>query len=520
MAVVRVKVEEIEKMTGFGKEQIIDGLTSIGMPSEEKEGGVLDVEVTPNRPDLLSVEGLARALSFYYEKVVFRKYAAERKENFVVVDKSVKEVRPYITMAKVVGVEPSEEVFLSLIQLQEKLHETLGRKRKKVAIGIHNADAVVFPIVYKTVEDIMFVPLEFDRKMSAKQILEEHPKGRMYAHLIKENKYPMLIDQEGVISFPPIINSERTKLTPETRNFVIDVTGTHEEAVSQALNIIVCALADRGGVVEQVSVNGEWYPKLEERKLRVKRKFINDVLGIQLGEEEIKKLLKRTGIHYESGVATIPPYRVDILDEIDIVEDVAIAYGYNKFKPEVPPLYNEGRGREKNNWLVELMIGFGFNEVRTFYLTNNTDLEKIGFSWKAKKDIKNPLSEECTVIKPTTLISFLKVISDNKTAGMPQKIFEIGKVYREYGEKEVLAAAITNEKVSLNDILPVLFYIGKESGEEIKLQQQEIEGFIPGRAAKIIKNGEECGFVGEVHPQVLNNFNIQTPIVFFEMELE
>ena len=520
MAVVRVALDEINKMTGLQKEQVVVGLNDIGMPSEEKEKGFLDVEVTPNRPDLLSVEGLARALSFYYERTGFRRYTAERKENFVVVDGSVKEVRPYVAMAKVVGVEASEEVFLSLIQLQEKLHDTLGRKRKKVAIGIHNADVVSFPIVYKAVEDIVFVPLDCDRKMSVKQILEEHPKGKMYAHLLKEKKYPMLIDQEGVISFPPIINSERTKITNETRNFVIDVTGTHLGAVSQVLNIIVCALADRGGKIEQVSVNGEWYPKLEEKKIKIKRKFINDVLGVDLNEEQIKKLLKKTGIAYDGGVATIPPYRIDVLDEIDVVEDIAIAYGYNMFKPEVPPLYNEGKGRDKNNWIIELMVGLGFNEIKTFYITNNTDLEKIGPIWKAKKNILNPLSEEYAVLKPTSLVSFLKVISDNKTAGMPQKIFEIDKVYKEEGEREVLAAAMVSERIGLNDMLPILFYINECGGFSIELKQENVCGFIEGRVAKIIKNNREIGVVGEVHPEVLVSFNVLAPVVFFEIELE
>ncbi|MEM2948341.1 MAG: phenylalanine--tRNA ligase subunit beta [Candidatus Anstonellales archaeon] len=519
MAVVRVGIEEIKGMTGLSKEEIINGLNEIGAPSSEVEGRMLDVEVTPNRPDLLSVEGLARALSYYYEKEGLRKYTAEKKENFVIVDKSVKDVRPYVVMAKVVDVKPSEEVFLSLIQLQEKLHDTLGRKRKKVAIGIHDADRVVFPIVYKTVEDIVFVPLEFDKKMSAKQILEEHPKGKMYAHLVKEKKYPMLIDQEGVISFPPIINSERTKLTPETRNFVVDVTGTHADAVSQALNIIVCALADRGGRIEQTNVNGEWYPKLEENRIKIKRTFINNVLGSSFSEEEIKKLLKKAGIGYEHGVAFIPPYRIDVLDQVDIVEDVAIAYGYNRFKPEPPELYNEGYGEERNGWVVELMVGFGFNEVKTFYLTNNAELEKISPGWVAKKTVKNPASLDYTVLKPTCLVSFLKIISENKTAGMPQKIFEIGRVYKDGEEKEVLAAAITDDRVGINNILPILFSFKEEGGFSFELRSEDVDGFIHGRAAKIVRNGVGVGYVGEVHPDVLVSFGIETPVVFFEIEL-
>ncbi|MGC8898981.1 MAG: phenylalanine--tRNA ligase subunit beta [Candidatus Micrarchaeia archaeon] len=518
MAVVRISIDEIKKMTGLQKEEVAGGLNELGMPCAEVEDGAFDVEITPNRPDMLSVEGIARALSFYYEKENPRKYIVERKENFVVVDKSVKDVRPYVAMAKVVGVNPSEGLFLSLIQLQEKLHDTLGRKRAKVAIGIHDGNSVVFPIVYKAVEDIVFVPLEFEKRMSARQILEEHPKGKMYSHLVKEKKYPMLIDQEGVISFPPIINSERTKLTPETKNFVIDVTGTHKEAVSQVLNIIVCALADRGGRIEQVSINGEWYPKLEEKKIIVKRKFINNMLGVEFSEEQIKKLLKRMGVVYENGCAAIPPYRVDVLSESDVVEDVAIPYGYNNFKPEVPPLYNEGRGREKNNWVVELMIGFGFTEVRTFYLTNNADLEKIGKEWKVK-NIINPLSEDYTAAKPTCLVSFLKVISENKTAGMPQKIFEVARVYKDGGEKEVLAAAMTGEQVDVNDILPILFCVGEEGGFSLKPHQQDIDGFISGRAAKITNVGKVVGFVGEVHPEVLTSFNVETPVVFFEVEV-
>lgn len=521
MAVVRISIDEIKKMTGLQKEEVVGGLNEIGMPSGEVEAGALDVEITPDRPDMLSVEGIARALIFYYERGGLRKYMAEEKENFVVVDKSVREVRPYVGMAKVVEVNPSEELFLSIIQLQEKLHDTLGRKRAKAAIGIHDADAVVFPIVYKTVEDIVFDPLESDRRMSVREVLKEHPKGRMYAHLVKENKYPMLIDQEGVISFPPIINSDRTKLTPQTKNFVIDVTGTHAEVVSQALNIIVCALADRGGRIEQVGVNGEWYPKLDERRVKVNKKFINKTLGVELSEEQIRKLLKRAGIRYERGVAIVPPYRIDVLSEIDVVEDVAVSYGYNKFIPEVPPLYSEGRGWEKDDLVFDTMVGFGFNNVRTFYLTNNADLGKIGGKWKAEKEVKNPVSEDYSVLKPTCLVSFLKIIYENKTAGMPQKIFEIGRVYSEGREKEVLAAAVTNERANINDILPFLFYIVKVEGLSVEIQPQDIDGFILGRAVKIVGvDGKEIGFVGEVHPSVLASFGVETPVVFFEIELK
>ena len=280
MAVVTITASEIMKMTGLSKEQVLDGLGSLGAPTEEAEGEMF-VEVTPNRPDLFSIEAIARALNSYYGKGT-PKYEAKKSDYKAKIDSSVGKSRPFFVSAVVKGVRMDESVLKSLIQLQEKLHDTIGRKRKKVAIGIHNLDAVEFPLIYKFSKEEKFVPLDFNREMGIREVLENHPKGRAYAHLVKDG-YPMLCDKKSVLSFPPIINSERTRVTESTQNLLVDITGTHEATLSGVLNIIVCALADRGGEIFEVKVGKGAYPQLAPKSLFIPFRSSFIFLGASCG---------------------------------------------------------------------------------------------------------------------------------------------------------------------------------------------------------------------------------------------
>ena len=219
------------------------------------------------------------------------------------------------------------------MQIQEKLHDSIGRNRKKVAIGVHDFDKIKPPLVYRDVDEETFAPLGETRTMSVKEILSEHPKGKDFAHLLKD-KYPMIYDKEGVISFPPVINSERTKLIENTKNLFIDVTGTDERAVNIALNILVCNITERSGKISTVKVSGKKTPELEPKEISIDIESIDKILGFGLNEKQITEILERMRyvvMKLKGGrlEVVIPPYRYDILHEIDIIEDIAIGYGYN-----------------------------------------------------------------------------------------------------------------------------------------------------------------------------------------------
>ncbi|MEM5799677.1 MAG: phenylalanine--tRNA ligase subunit beta, partial [Candidatus Aenigmatarchaeota archaeon] len=243
MPTIKVNRKDFCQLVGknFSIEKIAEEIPMLGVAWEGCEGDDFEVEVFPNRPDMLSVEGLARAFSAFMNiKTGLREYHAEQSEYMAIVDTSVLNLRPVFVACVIKDVEFSDEFIKSIIQMQEKLMLTHGRKRKKVAIGFHDLDKIRFPITYSVVnENFKFVPLEQEKEMTIKQILEELPKGKEYGWILQGNKYPIITDAVGkVLSFPPIINSEYTKLETKTRNIFVDITALDEKAANEVLNII------------------------------------------------------------------------------------------------------------------------------------------------------------------------------------------------------------------------------------------------------------------------------------------
>ena len=157
------------------------------------DGDKIEIELTPDRPDMFAVEGVAREMKgFLSIETGLKKY--DVSDSNLSLKKEKVDVRPVIACGIVLGVKLTDELVKSLMQIQEKLHATVGRDRRKVAIGVHDFDKVKPPFVYREVAEEKFVPLFETREMSVKQILEEHPKGKDYAHLVQEGKYPMLYD--------------------------------------------------------------------------------------------------------------------------------------------------------------------------------------------------------------------------------------------------------------------------------------------------------------------------------------
>ena len=239
--------------------ELKDKISMLGVDLERLDKKSLVMEIFPNRPDLLSIEGFSRALKgvLNIEKGM-KHYPVKESKVKLFVDKSVKGVRPYITGGIIKKVSLTKNFLISLMNIQEKLHLTHGRNRRKVAIGVHDFSKIKPPFIYKAVspKEISFVPLGMKSKLTLKEILEKHPKGRDYAFILtNKKKYPLILDNnQSVLSFPPIINGELTKVTEKTKELFIDVTGWDKKAINQALNILVTALADRGGEIYSINV--------------------------------------------------------------------------------------------------------------------------------------------------------------------------------------------------------------------------------------------------------------------------
>jgi len=505
----------------------------MGLPVESVEGDSIYVDVTPNRPDLLSIEGIARALSTFMGGKP-KHYSAKDSGIKLHIDNSVLPVRPFIVAAVVRNVKIDEKKIESLMQLQEKIHETYGRKRRKISIGVHNLDAVQPPFFYKAVEpsSYSFIPLDMEKKLTLSKILELHPKGVEYGGIIKEfKKYPLLVDsKEQALSFPPIINGELTRVDANTKNIFIDVTGTDANAIMDALKIVSLALVDRGGELFSVEVIGKRKfetPDLSEKVVALPAEKINKMLGMDFTEAHLLKLLAKMGYDSSNKKVKMPCYRVDIMDWVDLAEDVAIAHGYNNFAPSLPNFFSIGQ--EKRSELLEgkireLMVGLNFLEVLCPNLTNEQEcFGKMLATEKPHVKIKNPKVEEYTMMRPWLAPSLLRVISESKQAELPIRIFEIGDAISLEGadvkQTRSLACALYDPKATFSEIKSFADAVAREMGWAVEMRPCEHPSFIKGRAAEIVHKKKRVGVFGEIHPQVLNNFQLEQPVALLELDI-
>jgi len=532
MAIVTFDVEELQRFIGKSRpvKEIAATFDLIGTPTEEFDEKAISVDVTPDRPDMLTVEGAGRAVGFYIGTLEPKKYVAEKAKVVMNVDKVT--VRPFIVAAIAKGVDIDEKMIKSMIQAQEKIHDTFGRKRRKVAIGIHDYDKTSPPYSYRAFRHTTFVPLDTEIEMSPQEVLEKHPKGIEYAWVYdKVNEYPLVMDTKGVISFPPIINAERTRITNDTKNLLIEITGTSENAIRDILHILTTAFADRGAKIEDVRLR--MLPEGEKSSLQFGRKekldllFLNKTIGYKFKMEDVAKLMKKMGYiaHPEEKKIAfdVPPYRADIMHQVDLVEDVAIAYGYENFVPELPEFVTVGKEIEHNKYeerMRQLLIGMGFNEVMTWTLTNK-ETERSAMIDEDAAEIKNPKTKEFTIFRTSLLPSIMNVLAANKTKEMPQRIFEIGKVADSKGKMRTrIACAIVDNRAKFSDIKGVYELLNYALRTSYK--EQDFQFMIPGRSISLLsrKDKKPIGWCGEVHPQVITNFGMEYPVVMMEATLE
>ena len=515
MAVVNIEIKYLEEKTKLKQKQIKEVLENLGFPAEIEEENFW-IEITPNRPDCYLVQGIIRAINSFIRKKN-KRYTAKKSEYKIIVDKSVEKIRPYISSCVVKNLKISDEELEQLIDAQEKMHETMGRKRKKFAVGIHDLDSIEFPVKYSIVGEYQFIPLEFNRKLSIKEILEKHPKGIEYNHLVKKGKYPLIYEEKSgkVISFPPIINEERTKLSKNTKNIFIELTGMHKETVENGVSMLVCALIDMGGEAYEVKIGKENHPKLEYKKEKIKLEEINKLLGKKLKKSEIIESLEKMG-YFVGKEVEIPPYRADIIEYVDLIEDVAIGHGYDNFKPTIPGFFSSGSYCERTkreDKLREIMNGMGFLEIVTLVLTRK---ENVG---ENALKIINPCTLEVEYIRENLFNSLLGVLEQNKMKGLPQKIYEVGVGYENKMEKRLLGFLIMDKKVDFNLIRSYAQTLMKEQGNELKLENEEDNRFGKGRCGKILGKCGKIGLVGEISKELLEKRGIEFEVGYFEIDV-
>lgn len=548
MATIEISKKDLECLVG--KKLSTKDLMENAMPFAKSEiadikGDTLKIEIKDtNRPDLLSVEGIARELKGFYaiERGV-PKFTVQKSNVKVRVDPKLKNIRPKAAYAIAQGIKVTEHLLEQMIQLQEKLCETFGRRRREIAIGLFDYDKVHGDLrYYAAYPDTKFVPLEFKEALSLKEILSVHPKGKEYSFLLEGcSKYPLLVDSRNeVLSMPPIINSEYSgKVTTKTKNIFVDVTGFNQELINTALDIVCAALHDRGAKIKSVAVEYAnetiTTPFLGSYKIDVPLSLIENIFGEKLAMEELFKFaeMKRIGLKrkWHGLEAEYPSYRADILHAIDIVEDLLIAAGYNRLRPEkvqIPSKGSELPERSFINALREACIGLGLQEVLTFTLSSKERQQKNMLLPEMEfVELENPVSSEYCVFRRSILPELLALLSKNKHREYPQKIFEVGKILlmkKTSGqdaivdEKNVLCIAIAHGGTNFNEIKACLDAICRAMGWHYKMERAEHASFAKDLCASI-KIGEKRGVIGEINSKVLENFGLSTRVSALEIEL-
>jgi phenylalanyl-tRNA synthetase beta chain len=539
MPVVTLYFDRIKKILGKNvpRDKIIEILPFIGLDIEDAAADHINVEYSPNRPDYSTDYGIIAGLEgLLGTKLGMPVLKIRNGKNSIKSDSSVSKIRPYITAIEARNGNLDDETIRQIITMQEDLHNGLGRRRKKVSIGIHDLGKIKFPLYYKTVaRDHSFVPLESETSMTIKEILEKTETGKKYKHILDENtRVPIIADSTGqTVSFPPIVNSKLTEMNVDTHNLLVEVTATDKNAAEGVLAVIANTLQIAGFQLFSVKITGvnNSTPIMKSRDLILESKLVNKMLGSEMSNNVIVSSLRKSRldakVQGKQIVCTIPRYRTDIFGVMDLVEEVALGYGIQNLKPTMPESISTG---ERNNItksleiVRSLMIGLGYLEVVNFELTSREILyDKIHRDSSKMISVIDSKSQEHIILRDMLLPGMIEVLSRNIHESYPQKIFEIGTVFEKDSpikEKIHLACLSAHKDVNFTEVKSVLqsfLKIGFNLSCNTVAQKEPM--FVDGRTGDIMISGVKLGSLGEIDIKVIDNFKLRMPMAGFEIKL-
>ncbi|MDK2893095.1 phenylalanine--tRNA ligase subunit beta [Methanohalophilus sp.] len=537
MPIITLDYNDLEELTGIDRDTIIDRIPMIGADIERKEESSIDIEFFPDRPDLYSVEGVARAMRGFMEiESGLPEYTTTESGVEIYLDEKIADIRPVLGCAIIRGIKFTSSSIKSLMDLQESLHWGLGRDRKKVSIGVHDLSNITPPFRYIAADpEFEFVPLGFTEPMSMREILEKHPKGVRFASLLEGFEYyPLIKDaNDNVLSFPPIINGTLTMVEESTTDLFIDVTGLSKE-VYIALNIVVSALAERGGRIETVKViypdgSTQITPDISPSVRQLTKEEVESLIGKEMTVDQIISCLEKMRFGAKDmGNGNIeiqvPSFRADILHSYDLIEDIAIGIGYDNIEPVTPQIATVGAAHPLSilgTRMREIMVGLGYMEVMPFTLTS----EKVQFEWMRRPEqegitkVLKPISEDQTLVRPTILPNLMEILSLNQHHELPQRLFEVGEVVTDCRNRIHLAAVSIHSQANFEEVRELVDAVMRERCVEYRTAKSDDPAFIRGRAADIFVDDICVGVMGEFHPEVLINFGLGHTTVGFELDI-
>lgn len=539
-----------------------------GATGQESDDVIYKIDIPANRYDLLSLEGIVLALRIFTNKMSPPDYKIKPSGLQFLVDEHAHAVRPVLLGAVVRNVKFTQDLYDSFIDLQDKIHQNIGRKRSIVSIGTHDLDTIKGPFLYTAMKpnELRFVPLNQDKELSAAELMDFYADSHLkpYLPLIKDKpEYPVILDQsKTVLSMPPIINGNISKITLNTNNILIEITATDREKATIAMDTVVSMLVSTNGSfaaesVEITHFDGRKYvtPDMGYQKERISKDYINKSLGLDLKPTEIATLLTRMSLRASVIGGTddievqVPPTRHDIIHKCDVMEDVGIAYGFDKIPKTLPKsatIATQVPLNKLSDQLRHEIARCGYTEALNFALCSENELGSMLRRTKIDNlvRIQNPKTIEFQVARTCLLPGLLKTLNSNKKMPLPMKLFEISDVvFADADQADIgarnerhLAAIYYGKQTSgfeivhglLDRIMQVLDspYIGDQTNKEslkkgYYIQSIDAEStYLPGRCAAVMYNGQRIGSLGILHPEVLTNFELNHPASAIELNVE
>ncbi|CAK1355618.1 unnamed protein product [Cercospora beticola] len=562
---------ELDEDTSESKRPIVDGV---------EERPQLKIEIPANRYDMLCFEGIALALNVFLGRQPMPKFTLappkDGKLLTVNIAKETEQIRPFFSCAILRGIKFDKARYDSFIALQDKLHQNLARQRTLVSIGTHDLDTIEGPFSYEALppDEIKFAPLNQTKVMTGREQMDFFEKDKhlsRYLHIIRDSPvYPIIYDKNRtVLSMPPIINSNHSKITLDTKNVFIDITATDETKL-ELVNHVLCAMfseyCSEPFTIEPVQIVSEHNgrtrqtPSLQPRKAQASASFINSVCGLNESRESLSDLLKKMAYDARPSAedkdlldVDIPITRADVLHQADIMEDAAIAYGFNNLPKSFPASSSSVAAALPVNKLADIVrlesAMAGWSEVMPLILCSHDE----NYAWLNQNDdgravrLANPKTAEYQIVRTSLVPGLLKTIRENRRHAVPMKIFEVADVCfkddtlerRSRNERHFAAAWYGKtsgfEQVHglLDRVMTMLrsAFITREDGLKNEALQgywiEEVDDptYLAGHSAAIYlqlagKKAQRIGTFGILHPAVLKNFELPFPTSTLELNLE
>ena len=526
---------------------------------------IIDFEITPNRPDCFSIEGLGR-------------------ETAASLGKEFKNPRKNLDELKVEDKKEIEGLKVD-ITAPDLCYRYIARVVKNVKIGpspewmVRRLKACGIRSINNIVDITNYVMLELGQPMHAfdinsiegKHITVRRAKnGEKITTLdgqereLNEDNL-VIADDKKPVAIAGVMGGENSEIEKSTKTVVFESAvfyggsvrktakkvglrteassryekGLSSENAIRAINRAV-ELVELLGAGEAVDGKVDVYPtkqKINKIKLDVER--INELLGTNISEKEMIEILGRLDIKVEDGFAIAPYFRMDLEFVADIAEEIARFYGYDKLDTTL--IKAEAtlgvRTKEQNieKKIEDVLVNNGFSEIYTYGFVGEKDLEKSKISQSLIDnaiEISNPLSDEYKLMRPTTIPSMMQTLAlNNNRKNQNVKLFDISRNYRningevEKGEvplqENILTIGMFGEDsdfYTLKGIIENVLEASNVNHYDI-VKEKENNSYHPGRCANIKVGLDIIATIGEVHPEVLMNYEINKRCYLAELNI-